>query len=60
MAAREFRGIEGAMLKRAHPHADMHINSNIILGMDEKARHRSNNMQKHGEQFLQMSSPAGK
>ena len=37
------------MRKRASPEADLHINSNIIIAMDEKARLRSNYMKKHSE-----------
>lgn len=44
------RGFEGSMRKRAKFEADMHINSNIIISMDEKARHRSQYMKKHGLQ----------
>jgi len=37
------------MRKKASPEADLHINSNIIIAMDDKARLRSNYMKKHSE-----------
>ena len=37
------------MRKRASPEADLHINSNIILAMDDKSRLRSNYMKKHSD-----------
>ena len=45
----KMRGMNGAMRKRAKPEADMFINSNIMISMDQKIRHRSNYMKKHNE-----------
>ena len=40
-------GANGAMLKKKFPHQDMHMNSNIVINMDEKARHKSQYMKKY-------------
>ena len=37
------------MLKKKFPEVDLHMNSNIVIHMDEKARLKSNYMKKHNE-----------
>ena len=46
------RGMNGAMLKRAKPEADMFINSNIVISMDEKKRLKSHYQKKHSDNMV--------
>ena len=43
------RGMQGSMRKKTNFGADLHINSNIVIAMDDKNRLRSNYMKKHSE-----------
>ena len=43
------QGTQGAMLKKKFPHADLHMNSNIVIHMDEKPRLKSQYMKKYTE-----------
>ena len=44
-------GVEGSMLKKKMPHVDMHLNSNIVISMDEKPRLKSHYMKKYNERL---------
>ena len=48
------RGMNGAMLKRAKPEADMFINSNIVISMDDKSRLKSHYQKKHSDNMNRM------
>ena len=43
------RGMNGAMRKKPKQEADMFINSNIVISMDDKKRMRSHYQKKHSE-----------
>ena len=38
-----------SMVKKKFPHQDMHLNSTIIINMDEKARLKSDYMKRYNE-----------
>ena len=42
----QMHGMEGAMLKKKFLARDLHMNSNIMIHMDEKPRHKSHYMKK--------------
>ena len=53
------------MVKKKFPHQDMHLNSSIIINMDEKARLKSDYMKRYNESLRKVkvatidSRPAG-
>ena len=49
------QGMQGAMLKKKYPHQDLHMNSNIMIQMDEKPRLRSQYMKKYSDELQRAS-----
>ena len=47
---RPMQGMQGAMLKKKYPQADLHMNSNIMIHMDQKPRLKSQYMKKYSEE----------
>jgi len=54
----EMKGMQGAMLKKKFPEVDLHMNSNIVISMDDKARMKSHYMKKYTDSIKSVNVKA--